>query len=206
MKERSANQNIGARLQRLPKGRLVDFIERVALGDPRFLEQVEALLAVGDFSASALLARRRMAQIRNGTKRYHGFDGAAAFGSELEQLLDTIALNLSADPSATMMLLTECIELDASVFERADDSDGHLGDVFREACAVFGKAARLCPFDVVLPLLLRLWNDDGYGARGTLMRETVTALDVGSRKQLSDSLRGQMSGPSSHRSVPQRPV
>lgn len=195
MTERTSKESIGAQLKRLPKTRLVDFIERMALGDPRFIEQVEALLAVGDSSASALLARRRMAQIRNGKKRYHGFEGAAVFSSELEQLLDAIALNLTADPPAVLMLLAEFIELDASVFERADDSYGHLGDVFRQASTLFGKAARRCSSNVVLPLLLRLWHDDGYGARSTLMQETVTALDAESRKQLIESLRGQMSAP-----------
>ena len=77
--------------------------------------------------------------------RFIGYRDSHAFGGELEGWLGQIERELVPhDPAAALALAESFIESDAKFFERADDSDGAIGDAVREACRLWLRAAVLC--------------------------------------------------------------
>ena len=71
------------------------------------------------------------------------------------------------DPPTALALFQAFIDADASWFERADDSDGVIGDAVRSACRHWLRAAARCetPPCVWPDRLLELYLADQYGAR-----------------------------------------
>lgn len=193
--QNAAELSLSIRLAQLPKERLVAFIEELAATDGRVLPQIDSLLSEGDLPAAVALTRRRLAALRRSKKHYWGARGASEFAADLEQILGGIERAiLPGDPALALELVAHFIGHDKDVYERADDSTGRLGDVFRQACTLFGVVAQRCASSLVQPLLRRLWYDDGYGARGTLVRAAAPALDDATRAQVIAEFRREMQG------------
>ena len=87
------------------------------------------------------------------------------------------------------------IEADASWFERADDSDGVIGDAVRAACRHWLQAVEYSelPRDTWPERLLTLYQADQYGARDELLRHAALLLDEPAQRGLVAQLESQMS-------------
>ena len=123
--------------------------------------------------------RKTLAAWRRSTK-FYGYRESREFGRELEAWLDQVARELAAkDPPAAVALFESFIESDASWFDRADDSDGCIGDAVRAACRHWLTAAALCetPADVWPERLMKLVAADEYSARDELLRRADLLLD-----------------------------
>jgi hypothetical protein len=77
-------------------------------------------------------------------------------------------------------------DLVAVLLERADDSDGVIGDVVRAACRHWLQAAARCetPRDVWPERVLNLYGADQYGAREELLRRADLLLDEPAQRGL----------------------
>ena len=85
--------------------------------------------------------KKTLAGWRRATK-FYGYRESREFGLALEAWLDQIARELlPKDPPAAVGLFESFIETDTSWFERADDSDGCVGDAVRAACRHWLAAA-----------------------------------------------------------------
>ena len=118
-----------------------------------------------------------------------GYRDSHAFGGELESWLGQIERELvPRDPEAALALVETFIESDAKFFERADDSDGAIGDAMREACRLWLRAAALCkpPTRGWTARLFQLANADEYGARDELLRSANLLLDEEALRALVD--------------------
>ena len=107
------------------------------------------------------------------SKAVYGYRESRDFGRALEAWLDEVGRELvPKDPPAALALFESFIEADASWFERADDSDGCIGDAVRSACRHWLKAAARCetPANVWPERLMALVQEDEYGAREELLR------------------------------------
>jgi hypothetical protein len=93
------------------------------------------------------------------------------------------------------LLFETCIEADAAWFDRADDSDGVIGDAVRAACLHWLQAAARCetPPDVWPERLLKLYQADQYGARDELLRRADLLLDEPAQRGLVARLESQLS-------------
>ena len=69
-------------------------------------------------------------------------DFAAALGDWLD---DTERHGLPANPEVAWQLIDRFIQADGRILERADDSGGWIGDVFRRACSLWHRAAAVLP-------------------------------------------------------------
>ena len=121
--------------------------------------------------------------------RFIGYRDSHAFGGELEGWLGQIERELVPhDPAAALALAESFIESDAKFFERADDSDGAIGDAVREACRLWLRAAVLCkpPPQGWTARLFQLANADEYGARDELLRSANLLLDEEALRVLVD--------------------
>ena len=129
------------------------------------------------------------------SKKFHAYRESRAFGQALESWLTQIERELlPKDPAAALALFESFIESDASWFERADDSDGYIGDAVRSACVHWLKAARLCesPADEWPQRLVALYCGDAYGARETLLQRADLLLDEAGLRQLVGQFEKQM--------------
>jgi len=132
---------------------------------------------------------------RRSTK-FYGYREAREFGRMLDGWLDQVARELlPKDPPAALSLFEAFIEADAAWFDRADDSDGVIGDALRTACRHWLQAAARCepPRDVWPERLLKLYQADQYGARDELLRKADLLLEEPAQRGLVAQLESQLS-------------
>jgi len=129
------------------------------------------------------------------SKRFIAYGEAREFGRALEQWLGQIERELlPKDPSAALALAEAFIESDASFFDRADDSDGCIGDAIRAGCRLWLMAAARCesPRAAWPQRLARLAEADEYGAREELLGRAHLLLDESELRQLVGHFESQM--------------
>ena len=114
---------------------------------------------------------------RSGCVRTHARRLAGSVAREL----------LPKDPAAALSLFEAFIEADQTWFERADDSDGVIGNAVRAACRHWLQAAARCEAarDAWPEHLLQLYQADEYGARVELLRCAHLLLDEPEQRGLS---------------------
>ena len=120
-------------------------------------------------------------------KTFFGYREARAFGLELEGWLGQVERELlPQDPAAALELAEAFIESDADFFNRADDSDGVIGDAIRAGCRLWLAAAALCesPADAWPERLDALAGADEYGPREALYRHANDLLDEPALRRL----------------------
>jgi hypothetical protein len=128
--------------------------------------------------------------------RFYGYREAGEFGRMLDGWLDQVARELlPKDPPAALALFEAFIEADAAWFDRADDSDGVIGDAVRAACRHWLQAAAGCETSpgVWPERLLKLYQADQYGARDELLRRADLLLDEPAQRGLVARLESQLS-------------
>ncbi|MFY7866448.1 DUF6880 family protein [Roseateles sp.] len=189
-----------------PAEDLPTFLARQAHGD---LVAVLLELAQDHEAVLARLARLQLAdqpdKLASGFKKtlsawkrsskFYGYREAGEFGRTLEGWLDQVERELCPkDPPAALTLFQTFIESDAAWFERADDSDGVIGDAVRSACQHWLRAAARCetPADVWPQRLLDLYSADQYGARGALLRHAGLLLSEEAQRGLVARLDAQL--------------
>jgi hypothetical protein len=129
------------------------------------------------------------------SRKFYGYREASEFGRMLDGWLDQVARELLLkDPPAALSVFETFIEADAAWFERADDSDGVIGDAVRAACRHWLEAAARCetPRDVWPERLLKLYEADEYGARDELLRRADLLLDEPAQRGLVARLDAQL--------------
>jgi hypothetical protein len=129
------------------------------------------------------------------SSNFYGYREAGEFGRTLDGWLDQVARELlPKDPPAALSLFEAFIEADVAWFERADDSDGVIGDAVRSACRHWLQAAARCeiPRDVWPERLLKLYQADQYGARDELLRKADLLLDEPAQRRLVAQLESQL--------------
>lgn len=102
------------------------------------------------------------------------------FAAELDAWLGQVERELlPRDPALALELFEALIGSDAKFFERADDSDGGIGDAIRTACRLWLQSAAKCeaPTAGWTERIRQLVNADEYGAREALLRNANLLLD-----------------------------
>jgi hypothetical protein len=139
--------------------------------------------------------KKTLSSWRRSTK-FYGYREAGEFGRMLDGWLDQVGRELvPKDPPAALSLFEAFIEADAAWFDRADDSDGVIGDAVRAACRHWLQAAARCetPPDVWPERLLKLYQTDQHGARDELLRRADLLLDEPAQRGLVARLESQFS-------------
>ena len=190
-----------------PNEDLETFLRRQDVGD---LVTVLLELAKDHEAVQARLARMQLAdrpdKLAAGFKktlsgwrrstRFYGYREAGEFGRTLDGWLDQVARELlPKHPPAALSLFEAFIEADAAWFDRADDSDGVIGDTVRAACRHWLQAAARCetPPGAWPARLLKLYEGDQYGAREELLQRADLLLDEPAQRGLVARLESQLS-------------
>jgi len=103
------------------------------------------------------------------SRRFIDWREVGDFANELDGLLDNLKSTIS-DPLTGLKLVVTFLETDSSIFERCDDSSGHIGSVFANAKDLFVDYASRCEDKKkITALLLKLSETDDYGVRADLI-------------------------------------
>jgi hypothetical protein len=111
------------------------------------------------------------------SKRFIRWGESAVLARELRDLLQQIEAEVE-DAKAGCTLVADFYTTDRNVFDRCDDSSGHVGDVYRyDACDLFVNYAKRCVDKSWLAkLLLKTSLKDDYGVRDALVKSAVEFL------------------------------
>ena len=127
--------------------------------------------------------------------RFIDYRGSHAFAREIEAWLEQVDRELTpADPALALELVETLIRSDEALFERADDSDGCIGDALRTACRRWLQTAARCepPPGGWGERVYRLAGDDGYGVREALLRHANLLLDETGLRALVARFEGEL--------------
>lgn len=192
---KSPDEDLEAFLRRQEAGDLVTVLLELAK-DHEAVQQRLARMQLADRPDKLASGFKKTLSGWRRSSKFHGYREAGAFGRALDGWLDQVAGELMPkDPAAALSLFEAFIEADRTWFERADDSDGVIGDAVRAACRHWLQAAARCEAqrDAWPERLLQLYQADQYGARDELLRCAHLLLDVHAQHGLVAKLESQLS-------------
>jgi len=167
-------------LRTLGAERLAALVMEVVTGNAALKRQARAALlenAGGD--ALAAEVRKRLATLKRSTS-FVDWQKRRALVKDLHQQRILIAEKIApADPATALELMWRFMELAESVHNRADDSNGDIGDVFREGCAALGplaEAAKPDPRALADQVFTALFERNDYAEYDDLIEHMTPAL------------------------------
>lgn len=127
---------------------------------------VERLLASPKENAKSF--KKRLSSIKR-QRAFISRGESGAFSRDLVGLLEELESS-GSEPKAGVEAVAAFYEADAAIFNRCDDSNGTVGDVFRfDAAELFVSFASRCEDkDWLLDRVIKLNRENGYGIRDVL--------------------------------------
>lgn len=169
----------------------------IALGPEKLTDALLAMAACSD-EAHALVERlvatpqesvtrfkAKIAGLKR-SRRFIGWREVGGFARELEGLLADLEENVE-DGKVGVELAALFFKCDRSVFERCDDSNGSVGEIFRyDASRIFARFAAVCPDKQwLVKQLINLFGDNAYGARDNLLEAADDFLPEENQRELA---------------------
>lgn len=145
--------------------------------------------------AVAAIVDRRLARLER-ARGFVDWEKRKAFAADLRATLATITGELgSADPAAAVGRIVRFLASAEGVFERVDDSSGHVQAIFHEAAAALPALAqqisnedRARLADRIIPLLL----GDSYGLIETAFHNTIPLLPAPELTRIDATLKASL--------------
>jgi len=141
--------------------------------------------------------RKRLVSLRKATS-YVGWRKRKALVKDLDTQATMIADKIAADsPRIAFDLLWQFIGIAPSIYERVDDSNGDVGDVFRAARAQFAGIAPAAQLDPEA-LADRVWvavQDNGYGEWDGIIALLAPALGASGLARLKANVETYAAAP-----------
>jgi len=153
---------------------LADTLLELAGYSDEAAELVSRLVATADEKVTRF--KDRIAELQN-SGDFYDWRHVAAFGRELERLLDDVAESVK-DCRAGVELMSLFFESDGVIFESCDDSSGEIGGIFQDSAAgIFAEFAAGCSDKQwIRNRLVKLLSEDGYGVRDSLLDDVGNYL------------------------------
>ncbi|MEL4889316.1 hypothetical protein N6P31_20145 [Pectobacterium betavasculorum] len=123
-----------------PHAQLLLMVEAIYGLDPKVDQRIETLLNRQDTVAQEKSLKQRITSIARG-KRFIDYHQSHDFAMELEVLVGDIAFLVDDAPQKAFALIDSLMSTHSRVYERADDSDGAIGESYAAALSVWVNAA-----------------------------------------------------------------
>lgn len=180
-----------ANLQALGAQRLAELLLELCEGDAAAKRRLRIELAAAASPADAAReVRKRLTTIAR-TRSFVEWPKQAAFVADLELQRQAIITTVGkADPAEGLDLMWRFMGLAQNVFDRCDDSNGRIGNVFRSACEALGplaEAARPDPGTLADRAFQALCEHD-YGQYDDLIEILAPALGAEGLERLKARL------------------
>ncbi len=155
------------KLLELDKEVLADALLKVAMHSEEAEETITRMVSTPSENQGRV--KRKIATLRD-RGAFYDWRAAASFARELEGMVEAIEAS-AEDPKEGVELLADFFESDQSAIESCDDSNGEVGDIFRNyATEVFAAFGQQCKDKAWLSdVVLRLWVEDNYGVRERIL-------------------------------------
>lgn len=181
-------------LEGLEKTALVSLLVELAEDNEFVRERMERLLDSGDPRKLVARFRRSLTGWRRGS-RLITYGESGAFAAELERWLQQVKRELMPlDAKLALDLYETFIESDGALLNRADDSNGSIGDAFGFACQCWLQAAARCPpgKDDWVERIYKLAKADDYGVREDLLGAANLLLNEEALRQLASRFESEL--------------
>jgi hypothetical protein len=173
-------------VRRMPPAQMAELLIELSAGQRAVKERLLRLMLADNPRRLATHFRKSLTAWRRGRK-FLAYRDAREFGREMEAWLEQLDSELlPRDPAAALELVESFIQSDESFFNRADDSEGAIGDAVRAGCRLWLKAAACCeaPAEAWPARLDALASADAHGAREALYRYAAELLPEAALRQL----------------------
>ena len=173
---------------------------------PAVADVVERLSATPDENIKRY--KTKLANLKR-SRRFISWHESGDFAQQLQQLLIDLEKGVK-EPCAGVELIGRFFEADASIFNRCDDSNGEVGDVFSFAATdlFISFASRCANKHFIADLVIKLNADDGYGVRDSLFKrageylpETILRAMIGELWKKAESTTDDYQMGSWHRAI-----
>lgn len=186
--------DLKALVRSLDRDTLAKVLLELAADHEPVRERLQRLRLAAQPRKLAAAFRATLSGWRRGT-RFINYRDSRAFARQIEAWLEQVGRELApADPPLALELVETLIRSDEALFERADDSDGCIGDALRTACRLWLQTAARCepPPGGWGERVYRLASDDGYGVREALLRHANLLLDEPGLRALVARFEGEL--------------
>ena len=160
--------------------RLATMLVEHASTDGSLARKLQLALAAGAGEDSLVKALTQRIRELGRDGRFIDWNEAPSFAREIDQIRATIVDDLaSRAPRMGADLLADLVHTSGEVFERADDSGGAIGDVYREAIEDWGRVWCRIPGrrpEALAATVLREFRDDDYGVKDGIIAAFADAL------------------------------
>ncbi len=150
---------------------LAEFIASL-YGEDEFLDsKIERLLLSSDSDALTTLLKKEIASLKR-SKRYIDYYESAGFSNAISELQREIENNvLPVLPDQAFKLVDSLLRTAENSLERCDDSNGYIGDTYREICLLWLKAASMssAPKSGWMNAVKLLASNNDYGVLDALL-------------------------------------
>ena len=153
-------------LEALGPERLARLLMDISKGKPALKRQLRMALAASKGGKTLIASVRKRLEELGRSKSFIDWNKAKAFTAEIEELRRIIFEDVGRDdPADAIDLLWDFLGIAATCYERCDDSNGYLGDVFHEASGNMSFLAETAQLDAQLlsQRLFSAYQDNGYG-------------------------------------------
>jgi hypothetical protein len=187
-----------AQLETLGAARLAALLAELSQENPPLKQRLAYELA-GPAGAERMAAdiRQRLTALGR-AKSWIDWQGCRAFAQDLDFLRQMILEKVATErPSLALELLWQFMGLAGNVFERVDDGNGKVSDVFRTACADLGTVAVKGALDG-LRLADQVWEaltNNLYGEYDPLVAAIFPALGISGSQHLKKRLTAALQDP-----------
>ena len=135
------SDELRAKLEEVDRDQLMSLITQLADEDDGIRDRAEALALRGEPTAHADTLKQRLERWKR-ARHFISYSESTAFARQLDIWLDELEEELLAvNPEATWELADAFLRSDRQVFDRADDSNGAIGDAYRRSCGLWLRAA-----------------------------------------------------------------
>jgi hypothetical protein len=165
---------------------LADILLSISETSPEADDVVKRLLATPDQNIKRY--KDKLTSLKRG-RSFISWGESATFVSQLHQLLSDLEAG-AIDPCLGVELIGRFFEADAHIYERCDDSNGEIGDVFRYTAAdLFVSFASRCENkQKIADLVISLNQKDDYGIRDCLFERCSEFLPESNLRTLVQQL------------------
>lgn len=137
-------EDLGAFIRGQSADTLAALLLKLAADHPEVRQRLKRLQLADKPDRLAASFRKTLTAWRRQT-RFLDYRASMEWAAEVEAWLLQIECELlTRDPMSAVALAEGFIECDESIFNRADDSSGRLGDAMRAACRLWLQAAAQC--------------------------------------------------------------
>ena len=151
----------------------------ISKGKPALKRQLRMALAASKGGKTLIASVRKRLEELGRSKSFIDWNKAKAFTAEIEELRRIIFEDVGRDdPADAIDLLWDFLGIVATCYERCDDSNGYLGDVFHEASGNMSLLAETAQLDAQLlsQRLFSAYQDNGYGQYDYLISILASSL------------------------------